>query len=423
MEDMREQEKVFDFLMGLDDTFSTVRSQILSVDPLPSLGKAYSIAAQEEKQRQVAANRVPTVEGAAFLAGQVTGDQVMTSRHAVANNKRSQNRRLEEKTEPDLPSRRPIGVGRVRDGLYYLEPIREGKALMANTSVVTRKRARQIPRKLADYDFALPPSLTSSSSTYTPTPKANSTDAMAKEISALEENKTWVLSYTQIEGVDFHETFAPVAKLVNVKFLLAVASVQNWELHQLDVNNAFLHGDLNEEVYMKIPQGFIRKGEQRVWNDSDRIVKLKRYLDKKFRIKDLEKLKYFFGIEVARSPSGIVLSQHKYVLDILSECGLMGNKPSSFPIDQQHKLASDTRPLCSNPELYRRLVGRLLYLTITRPDISYVVHLLSQFMHNPRQPHLNAVFRVLRYLKNASGQGLLLASNNSLSLRAYCDAD
>ncbi|KAK3023952.1 hypothetical protein RJ639_044715 [Escallonia herrerae] len=234
-------------------------------------------------------------------------------------------------------------------------------------------------------------------------------DAMAKEISALEANNTWTLmplpsgkraidskwvykvkfhpdgtvqrykarlvakGYTQIEGLDFHETFAPVAKLVTVRCLLAIASIKKWELHQLDVNNAFLHGDLEEEVYMKIPQGFSKQGENRVcrlqkslyglrqasrnWyhkftqsllvvgfiqsqsdhslftfarkgsflavliyvddvivtgTDSAKISWLKHYLDTKFHIKDLGKLKYFLGIEVARSFDGIVLSQRKY---------------------------------------------------------------------------------------------------------------
>ena len=289
---------------------------------------------------------------------------------------------------------------------------------------------------------------------------------MAKEISALEANDTWTLQplppgkraidskwvykvkyhpdgsierykarlvakgYTQIEGVDFHETFAPVAKLVTVRCLLAIAAARNWELHQLDVNNAFLHGDLEEDVYMKIPQGFAKQGEHRVcrllkslyglrqasrnWyqkfttsllsigfqkssadhslflsssggyfvsvliyvddviitgNDSTKITKLKQYLDAQFHIKDLGKLKYFLGIEVARSPVGIALSQWKYVLDILAECGLTGCKPVAFPMEQQHKLSLDLGDVCTDLGEYRRLIGRLLYLTITHPDI------------------------------------------------------
>ncbi|KAK3005742.1 hypothetical protein RJ639_017145 [Escallonia herrerae] len=290
-------------------------------------------------------------------------------------------------------------------------------------------------------------------------------DAMAKEISALEANNTWTLmplpsgkraidskwvykvkfhpdgtverykarlvakGYNQIEGLDFHETFAPVAKLVTVRCLLAIASIKKWELHQLDVNNAFLHGDLEEEVYMKIPQGsflavLIYVDDVLVTGtDSAKISWLKHYLDTKFHIKDLGKLKYFLGIEVAHSSDGIVLSQRKYVLDILTECGLTGCKPSSSPMAEQHQLIINSGELCDDPGQYRRLIGRLLYLTITLPDISYVVHILSQFMHKPRRPHYDAAIRVLRYLKNSPGQGILLSSNSSLSLRAYCDVD
>ncbi|KAK2969512.1 hypothetical protein RJ640_012331 [Escallonia rubra] len=156
---------------------------------------------------------------------------------------------------------------------------------------------------------------------------------------------------------------------------------------------------------------------------SDRICKLKNYLDTKFHIKTLGKLKYFLGIEVARSPAGIFLSQRKYVLDILAECGLTGCKPASFPMEQQHKLSNESGEISKNPEEYRWLVGRLLYLNITCLDVSYAVHILSQFMHNPRQPHLDAAYRVLHYLKGSRGQGILLPSNNTLSLRAFCDAD
>lgn len=262
-------------------------------------------------------------------------------------------------------------------------------------------------------------------------------DAMQREIDALEANHTWSLvplpsgqraisskwvykikynpdgtierykarlvarGYTQIEGVDFHETFAPVAKLVTVRCLLAVAVVRQWHIHQLDVNNAFLHGDLEEDVYMQIPQGFARKGETRVcklhkslyglrqasrnWyskfthavtslgysqsaadpslftftsqssfvavlvyvddvivtgNDLVRIDALKQYLDDQFKIKNLGPLKYFLGIEVARAPSGLVLNQRKYVLDILQECGLLGCRPTRTPMDQKIQFSS-----------------------------------------------------------------------------------
>ncbi|XP_077215980.1 uncharacterized protein LOC143850645 [Tasmannia lanceolata] len=345
-------------------------------------------------------------------------------------------------------------------------------------------------------------------------------EAMALEIQALEANNTWTLSslptnkepieckwvykvkynsdgsverykarlvakgYNQKEGLDYKETFAPVVKLVTIRCLLAVVAINNWHLHQLDVNNAFLHGDLNEEVYMEIPPGFARKGETRVcrlnkslyrlkqasrqWfakfsaallaacykqstadyslftrfigtsftallvyvddiilagNDLSSITALKNFLHTRFKIKDLGRLKFFLGIEVARSRKGIYLSQRKYALEILGEAGLLGSRLATFPMEQNLKLTKDEGALLSNPSRYRRLIGRLIYLTITRPDIVYFVQILSQFMEKPRQPHLDAAHRVLRYLKQTPGQGILMSSSSSLQLTALCDSD
>nr|GMC80266.1 Retrovirus-related Pol polyprotein from transposon RE2 [Ipomoea batatas] len=285
-------------------------------------------------------------------------------------------------------------------------------------------------------------------------------EAMQTEIHALEQNGTWEIvplppgkkaiaskwvykikfkpngeverykarlvakGLSQVEGVDFHETFAPVAKLVNVRCLLAVAVKKDWDIQQLDVNNAFLHGDLHEDVYMHVPQGFAKPRDMRVFgNDKEKIQSLKAFLDDKFGIKDLGSIKFFLGIEVDRTPHGLVLSQRKYALDILAESGLEGCRPSAFPIEQNHKLRADCDGALVDASRYRRLVGRLLYLTVTRPDITYAVNILSQFVSTPRQQHMDAAYRLLRYLKNAPGQGILLSNSTELDLLAYCDAD
>ncbi|GKV24575.1 hypothetical protein SLEP1_g34168 [Rubroshorea leprosula] len=129
------------------------------------------------------------------------------------------------------------------------------------------------------------------------------------------------------------------------------------------------------------------------------------------------------GIEVARHPSGIFLCQRKYTLDILTEVGMLGTKPCLFPMKQKLKLTPSTGSSLSDPMQYRRLVGKLIYLTITRPEISFVVPTLSQFMQAPRQPHLDVAMWVLRYLKSSLGQGIFLSSSSSLQLSAYCDFD
>ena len=156
-------------------------------------------------------------------------------------------------------------------------------------------------------------------------------------------------------------------------------------------------------------------------NNLDSIRATKEFLHSRFRIKDLGDLKFFLGIEIARSQKGILLSQRKYALEIIKDTGLLGVKPVDFPMDDT-KL-SNKGELLKDPAVYRRLVGRLIYLTITRPDITYSVHVLSRFMHEPRLHHMTAALRVVKYLKSCPGQGLLLSSNNDLSLKAFCDSD
>lgn len=115
-------------------------------------------------------------------------------------------------------------------------------------------------------------------------------------------------------------------------------------------------------------------------NDSQSRLIFKHYLNNCFKIKDLGPLKYFLGIEVARSPKGLFLSQRKYVIDILSEASRTAARPVDFPMEQHHNLALADGPILADPAPYRCLVGRLVYLTITRLDICYVVHTLSQFL-------------------------------------------
>ncbi|PNX74277.1 retrovirus-related Pol polyprotein from transposon TNT 1-94 [Trifolium pratense] len=345
--------------------------------------------------------------------------------------------------------------------------------------------------------------------------------AMDAELLALDENKTWSVvdlphgktpigckwvykikyhangsierykarlvakGYTQMEGIDYFDTFSPVAKITTVRFLLALASIKGWDLEQLDVNNAFLHGDLNEEVYMSLPPGYSSaigsnkvcrlhkslyglKQASRQWysklssalisfgykqsvsdhslyikstdseftallvyvddivlagNSSKEIQAVKHFLDQKFKIKDLGKLRYFLGFEIARSPKGIFVNQRKYTLELLQDTGFLATKPSNIPFNPTTKLSSTDGAPLKDPSSYRRLIGRLLYLTNTRPDISFSVQHLSQFVSKPLIPHYTAATRILKYLKSAPANGLFFPVSSSLKLTGYADSD
>lgn len=281
--------------------------------------------------------------------------------------------------------------------------------------------------------------------------------------------------------------------MVTVRTTISVAASHNCPLYQMDIHNAFLQGDLMEDVYMEMPQGFQKQGEYKVckllkslyglkqasrqWNlkltevlldagysqspydhslftkrdgqgiaviliyvddllitgNSRKLIQeLKHSLHSRFKMKDLGDLKFFLGIEVMRSKAGILLNQRKYALELISATGLSGAKPANTPLEANVKLTTveydeltgaTAYPMYKDVTGYQRLVGRLLYLTITRPDISFTVQVLSQFMQQPKRSHWEAAMRLVRYIKTNPGQGILLSNKKSLELEAFCDSD
>jgi hypothetical protein len=262
-----------------------------------------------------------------------------------------------------------------------------------------------------------------------------------------------------------------------------VASVRRWDLFQMDVKNAFLNGDLGEEVYMQPPLGYDHpphkvcrlrralyglKQAPRAWfakfsstiaqigfvsspydsalfirrsdaglillllyvndmiitkDDIVGICNLQQFLSQQFEMKDLGSLSYFLGLEVSSDQNGYYLSQAKYASDLFSRAGLTDCKIVDSPLEMNVKLRATDGELLSDATLYRQLVGSLIYLTVTRPDLAYAVHLVSQFMTTPRLVHYVVVLRILYYVKGALFHGLPFSSHSSLDLRVYSDAD
>ena len=140
-------------------------------------------------------------------------------------------------------------------------------------------------------------------------------------------------------------------------------------------------------------------------------------------MKDLSPLNYFLGLEVFSSADSYYLTQSKYTSDMISRASIIDHKIVDTPIEYKCCLNSHDGESLSDATLYKQLVGILIYLTVTRPDISYVVHVVSQFMVAPRSPHYVVALRILRYLKDTIFDGLHFSSHSLLTPQTYSDAD
>lgn len=158
-------------------------------------------------------------------------------------------------------------------------------------------------------------------------------------------------------------------------------------------------------------------------NDIEEIKQLKLMLSNTFNMKDLGDVHYFLGLEISRASFGFFVSQKKYTVDLLAEFEMNNTSPLKLPMDIHLRLKADTGTFLKDPHPYQRLLGKMIYLTITRPDICFSVNVLTQFMQHPTTTHMEAALKLLRYVKNNPGQGILLASKSAAVLKGYCDSD
>ena len=295
-----------------------------------------------------------------------------------------------------------------------------------------------------------------------------------------------VKGFNQQEGIDYNEVFAPVARLEAIRLFLAFASFKGFKVYQLDVKSAFLYGKVQEVVYVSQPDGFVdpdypdrvykldkalyglhqaprawyetlsthllQNGFERGQIDSTLFIKRKKedfllvqiYVDDiifgssdermchefelvmkgKFEMSAMGELSFFLGLQVDQKKDGMFIHQTKYVYDILSRFKMEDCATFSTPICENHNLGPDNDSVEDvDPSQYRAMIGSLMYLTASRPDIMFAVCLCARYQANPKESHMKAVKRILRYLKGKPKLGLWYPAESDLKFVAYTDSD
>ncbi|GJU67471.1 putative ribonuclease H-like domain-containing protein [Tanacetum coccineum] len=287
------------------------------------------------------------------------------------------------------------------------------------------------------------------------------------------------------EGIDYDEVFAPVARIEAIRLFLAFASYMGFTVYQMDVKSAFLYGTIEEEVYVHQPLGFVDPAHPnkvykvikalyglhqapRAWyetlssflmengfrrgtidktlfikkNKSD-IMLVQVYVDdiifgstkksmctefeecmhKRFQMSSMGELTFFLGLQVKQQPDGIFISQDKYVADILKKFDFLSIRTATTPIESNKPLVKDEDGVDVDVHVYRSMIGSLMYLTASRPDIMFAVCACARFQVTPKASHLNAVKRIFRYLKHQPKLGLWYPRDSPFELEAFSDSD
>ena len=291
--------------------------------------------------------------------------------------------------------------------------------------------------------------------------------------------------YTQVEGIDFDETFAPVARLEAIRILLAYANHHDIILYQMDVKSAFLNGKLEEEVYVAQPPGFEDpknpdkvfrlnkalyglKQAPRAWYDTLKEFLMKkgfkpgsldptlftksydgelfvcqiyvddiifgctdqRYSDEfaymmseEYQMSMMGELKFFLGLQIRQQRNGIFISQEKYLKDVLRKFGMQDCKGVKIPMPTNGHLCTDENGIDFDHKVYRSMIGSLLYLCASRPDIMLSVCMCARFQATPKESHHKAVKHILRYLAHTPTLGLWYPKGSAFDLIGYSDSD
>ncbi|GAU25732.1 hypothetical protein TSUD_216620 [Trifolium subterraneum] len=231
--------------------------------------------------------------------------------------------------------------------------------------------------------------------------------------------------YTQQYGIDYREVFAPVARWDTIRTVLSIAANNSGHVYQLDVKNAFLHGELSEDIYVSQPLGYDNDDLIMTGNDLNMIEGFKRSMKKKFDMTDLGKMRYFLGVEVCQEHNGIFIHQQKYAKELLARFGMENCNKVCNPIVPGSKMIKNEDGQAVDATMYKQMVGCLMYLLTTRPDLAYYVCLVARFMERPTEIHLAAVKRIIRYLQGTPSLGMFYKACGvrSLCLRGWSDYD
>ncbi|KAK8956512.1 hypothetical protein KSP39_PZI000036 [Platanthera zijinensis] len=291
--------------------------------------------------------------------------------------------------------------------------------------------------------------------------------------------------YAQIHGRDYEETYSPVARMDTVRVILALAAHKGYQLHHMDVKSAFLNGIITENIFTEQPAGYVQEGEElkvcklkralyglkqapKAWNmtidhyfitqgfyrskcdpslytkhtpeyqlliclyvddlliasdSSEQIKNFKAQMHLKFEMSDLGLAQYFLGVQIKQSTSGIFISQYKYATEVLQKYQMEECNPSLTPMDTKTCLKKEEQEDSIDEERYRSLVGSLMYLTNSRPDLEYAVNQVAKYTNHPTKIHWLAIKRILRYVQGTKQLGIFYKREKIQELNGYADAD